>query len=273
MRDIDLSLFFYCRQGKDEEKMRKNGKTKETILSMAGTLAATGIGCAVFVPERFRAYAWLLIIGICMVFLWELWKEKQKRRTERERERTMQIVDLEPDYKNLFAQQLQLRIQEKLRVKFPEATVALGEKEVMCIAERKKTAYIPVQQAGEYCHISIALNEMGEIHMNLFSLVNFESIQGTKNLMENEEQNIEQWFTQKGQQLLTELITNMNSRGYSKLSINENGDVTVRENGRNVRKDHFHEIPPKESWARLRELMMDEDVQVQVSGRQLTFAW
>lgn len=81
------------------------------------------------------------------------------------------------------------------------------------------------------------------------------------------------WFTQKGQQLLTELITNMNSRGYSKLSINENGDVTVRENGRNVRKDHFHEIPPKESWARLRELMMDEDVQVQVSGRQLTFAW
>lgn len=109
--------------------------------------------------------------------------------------------------------------------------------------------------------------------MIMFSLVSFESIQGTKNLMENEEQNIEQWFTQKGQQLLTELITNMNSRGYSKLSINENGDVTVRENGRNVRKDHFHEIPPKESWARLRELMMDEDVQVQVSGRQLTFAW
>lgn len=185
----------------------------------------------------------------------------------------MQIVDLEPDYKNLFAQQLQMRIQEKLRVKFPEATVALEEKEVMCIAERKKTAYIPVQQAGEYCHISIALSEMGEIHMNLFSLVNFESIQGTKNLMENKNQDIEQWFTQKGQQLLTELITNMNSRGYSRLSINENGDVTVKENGRNVRKDHFREIPPKESWARLRELMMDEDVQVQVSGRQLTFAW
>ena len=185
----------------------------------------------------------------------------------------MQIVDLEPDYKNLFAQQLQLRIQEKLRVKFTEATVALGEKEVMCIAERKKTAYIPIQQAGEYCHISIALSETGEIQMKLFSLVNFESIQETKNLMENKKQDIEQWFTQKGQQLLTELITNMNSRGYSRLSINENGDVTVKENGRNVRKDHFREIPPKESWARLRELMMDEDVQVQVSGRQLTFAW
>lgn len=138
MRDIDLSLFFYCRQGKDEEEMRKNGKTRETVLSMAGTLAAIGIGCAVFVPERFRAHAWLLIIGICMVFLWELWKEKKTRRTERERERMMQIVDLEPDYKNLFAQQLQMRIQEKLRVKFPEATVALGEKEIMCIAERKR---------------------------------------------------------------------------------------------------------------------------------------
>ncbi len=48
MRDIDLSLFFYCRQGKDEEEMRKNGKTRETVLSMAGTLAAIGIGCAVF---------------------------------------------------------------------------------------------------------------------------------------------------------------------------------------------------------------------------------
>ena len=72
---------------------------------------------------------------------------------------------------------------------------------------------------------------------------------------------------------MTELITNMNSRGYTKLYINEAGDVTVKENGRSVLKDRFSEIPPKEQWGRLKELMAEDEVDVQVSPRRLTVAW
>ena len=123
--------------------MRKNGKTRETVLSMAGTLAAIGIGCAVFVPERFRAHAWLLIIGICMVFLWELWKEKQTRRTERERERTMQIVDLEPDYKNLFAQQTAAARAGEATGEIPGGNCCTGRKGNYVYCGEKKGGLYP----------------------------------------------------------------------------------------------------------------------------------
>ena len=110
--------------------------------------------------------------------------------------------------------------------------------------------------------------------MNLFALVSLENAQvQTQSMPEENKVDVEQWYTQKGQQLLTELITNMNTRGYTELSISENGDVTVVENGRNVIKDRFQEIPPKKDWRKLKKLMLEEDIEVQVSRKQLSFAW
>lgn len=38
-------------------------------------------------------------------------------------------------------------------------------------------------------------------------------------------------------------------------------------------KDRFQEIPPKKDWRKLKKLMLEEDIEVQVSGKQLSFAW
>ena len=133
---------------------------------------------------------------------------------------------------------------------------------------------MPIKKADRYCHMSIELMCSGEIQMNLFALVSLENAQEpTQSIPEENKVDVEQWYTQKGQQLLTELITNMNTRGYTELSISENGDVTVVENGRNVIKDRFQEIPPKKDWRKLKKLMLEEDIEVQVSGKQLSFAW
>lgn len=184
------------------------------------------------------------------------------------------MIDLEPNYKKLFAQQIQLCVQEKLRKKFPDATVELGEKDLERLATFGKADCVPIKKADRYCHMSIELMCSGEIQMNLFALVSLENAQvQTQSMPEENKVDVEQWYTQKGQQLLTELITNMNTRGYTELSISENGDVTVVENGRNVIKDRFQEIPPKKDWRKLKKLMLEEDIEVQVSGKQLSFAW
>ena len=143
-----------------------------------------------------------------------------------------------------------------------------------------KMAYAPIRKADSYSHLGVCLGRNGELQMSLFSLVNLENIREsipvepvTISVVEDETQEVKDWYSQKGQQLLTELITQMHGRGYSKLSIKENGDVMVEENGRSVRKDFFSEIPPKTQWKALKELMEEDDVQVQVSGRRLTLAW
>lgn len=254
--------------------MQRNKRMKEMILSMAGALVAAVIGCLVLVMESYRAYVLFIVVGIWSMCLWYRLRKVHRVCKRQPKERTMQIIDLEPDYKKLFSQQLQLRVQEKLLGKFPGAVVDLCEKEVEQLATTGKMVYVPIQKADDYCHIGISLKDSGEITMSLFSLVSLDEVREKKKTMPAEKEvDVEQWFTQKGQMLLTELITNMNSRGYTKLSINENGDVTVKENGRNVLKDHFQEIPSKKHWTKLKDLMEEEDVQVQVSGKQLTFAW
>lgn len=254
--------------------MQKNGKTKETIMTTTGTFIAAVIGCHVLVLESYRNYVLLAVTGIWLAVLWYKLRKIHSEQKEQKKEHTMQIIDLEPDYKNLFSQQLQLRVQEKLCTKFPGAVVELCEKEVERLATLGRAVYVPVRKADGFCHIGISLKGNGELQMNLFSLVDLDTVHTANSFVQEvPEQDVGQWFTQKGQQLLMELITNMNSRGYTELSISENGDVTVKENGRSVLKDHFQEIPAKKNWAQLKELMASEDVQVKVSGRKLTLAW
>ena len=265
------SFFISGKERMNEMKM--NEKTRKMMLSMAGILVGAWIICTIIVPPSFQYQIMLLVTVVwAAVFILRLPKEKEQA----QKPRAMQVIDLEPDYKKLFAQQIQLRVQEKLRNKFPGAVVELCDTEIDRIAAMGKAIYVPIKKADDYCHMSISMRSNGDIQLNLFSLMNLDEIEhGAMKILEEEKQKkeLEQWYTQKGQQLLTELITNMNSRGYTKLQINEAGDVTVKENGRQVLKDRFSEIPPKEQWSKLKELMEDDELHIKVSSKQLTLAW
>ena len=248
-----------------------NEKTRKMIFSLAGTLIAILIGCAVLLPVKVQPYAM-----VTAVILWAAFLYRKFRKEPEPKEKTMQIIDLEPDFKKLYTQQVQQRVQERLRSKFPGATVDLCDAEILRILTTGKMAYAPIRKADGYSHLGVSIGRNGELQMNLFSLVSLENIHQepvTLSVVADSDKEVKDWYTQKGQQLLTELITQMHGRGYSKLSIKENGDVMVEENGRSVLKDRFSEIPPKAQWKALKELMEEDDVQVQVSGRRLTLAW
>ena len=248
-----------------------NERMKKMLLSTAGTLSAVLILCAVLVPPNYRVHAMVMASVTFIVLLYYRLKKSHKKDAK---ERQMQVIDMEPDYKKLYAQQIQQRVQERLKEKFPSASVELCEKDILQIAASGKCIYVPIKKAEHYSHMSVSIGRNGEIQMNLFSLVNLEQVHREQiTIAEEENREVDRWYSQRGQKMLTELITNMHSRGYTKLSISESGDVTVKENGRSVLKDHFKEIPPKDQWARLKELMAEDDVQMQVSGRRLTLAW
>lgn len=237
-------------------------------------LVTVWILMAIIVPKAYLkvAFGSSLLMGILFIVYW-LRKEQRAMKKEKPK---MQVIDIGPDYKKLFVQQTYYRIQEKMRTKFPNVSVEISESELYKIACEGKTIYAPIDQAEHYTHLSVALAKNGDLVMNLFSLVNLDMVHQTMDQLQQaveEETQVEQWFERKGQQLLTELLTNMNARGYSKISINEEGDVMVREDGRNCVKDYFKEIPPKKDWQKLKELMSKDGVNVQVSARYLKFAW
>ena len=247
---------------------------KEFMKKVVMVLVTVWILMAIIVPKEYlkAAFGSSLLLAVLFVAYW-LRKEQITMKKEKTK---IQVIDVGPDYKKLFVQQTYYRIQEKMRTKFPNVSVEISESELYKIACEGKTIYAAIDQAEHYTHLSVALAKNGDLIMNLFSLVNLDMIHQTKDQIQQEieeDTQIEQWFERKGQQLLTELLTNMNARGYSKISINEEGDVMVREDGRNCVKDYFKEIPPKKDWQKLKELMSKDGVNVQVSARYLKFAW
>ena len=251
-----------------------NEMMKEFMKKVVMVLVTVWILMAIIVPKEYLKVAFGSSLLLAILFV-AYWFRKEQRSMKKEKPK-MQVIDVGPDYKKLFVQQTYYRIQEKMRTKFPNVSVEISESELYKIACEGKTIYAAIDQAEHYTHLSVALAKNGDFIMNLFSLVNLDMIHQTTDQIQQvieEDTQVEQWFERKGQQLLTELLTNMNARGYSKISINEEGDVMVREDGRNCVKDYFKEIPPKKDWQKLKELMSKDGVNVQVSARYLKFAW
>lgn len=251
-----------------------NEMMKEFMKKVVMVLVTVWILMAIIVPKEYLKVAFGSSLLLAILFV-AYWLRKEQRSMKKEKPK-MQVIDVGPDYKKLFVQQTYYRIQEKMRTKFPNVSVEISESELYKIACEGKTIYAAIDQAEHYTHLSVALAKNGDLIMNLFSLVNLDMIHQTTDQIQQvieEDTQVEQWFERKGQQLLTELLTNMNARGYSKISINEEGDVMVREDGRNSVKDYFKEIPPKKDWQKLKELMSKDGVNVQVSARYLKFAW
>lgn len=268
---MTIPLFLFAQNEERMTDVEKNKKRRKDVFTLTGTAIGILIACVVFVPQEHRKYALFLVAAMGMAAVYFHVHEKKQKTLEK---RMMQIVDIEPDYKQLFVQQTMLRINEKLHWKFPAADIEICDADILRMARTQQTICVAVKKAENFSHLNISLLPNGVIKMNLFSLVNFEAIgtiKAEKSLPEDDD--VEHWYRNEGQRLLTELVTNMNSRGFSKLSIRENGDVLVEESGENVVKDYFPEIPPKKQWAKLKKLMSSSDIQVQTSGKLLTFTW
>ena len=246
---------------------------RQEVLTMAGYLVGLILVCVVFVPQVFQKY--ILLISAAGWTL-AMYHETHKKKRQEQMNKPMQVIDLEPDYKKLFAQQLLLRIHEKVKSRFPDAVVELTENDMLRMVTSKRAICVAVSQAEQFSHMNIGLHEDGSICMNLFSLVDLEQIHfAEKKTATNkeEEPDLRTWYEQKGQRVFTELITSVNSRGYRKLSIKENGDVMVEGEGHSVVKDYFPEFPKKKDWKKLKALLSESAVDVQTTGKAMTLSW
>ena len=147
--------------------MQMNDQTKKILLSMLATLLAVCIVCVMIIPNDYQKLV-MMLVTVCWGTI--LYLRVKKSKSDEQKPRKMQVIDLEPDYKNLFTQQMQYRIQEKIRSKFPAATIELSESDIERIVKTGKAVYIPIKKANDYCHISIAMKNNGDILLNLFCL-------------------------------------------------------------------------------------------------------
>lgn len=249
---------------------------RKKFLSKLGMIVGIVILCEVLFPQRNIQIAILLLLASYTLSVYFKHKSKYIEEKAKQVKHIMQPIIIEPDYKKMLVQQVIISVNDKLHCKFPDAVIDFCESDVLRMINSQQAICVAVKGAENFSHVNISLAQGGSINMNLFSLINLENIKydekSTRKCHRNDI-NIGEWFDQKGQKLLTELITNMNSRGFRQLSIKETGEVIVNESGKNTIKDYFPDIPEKKNWKKLKELMADSDVEINITGKMLTFSW
>lgn len=237
--------------------------------------------CEIILPNSWKMTA--RVISLMSSILYFLWLNRKsialhwsKENGKMQTKKNAALVQLEPDYKKLFVQQAALRIQEKMQQKFEGGRICLTETDIIRLAYLKRPLCVAIEGVDGFSHMNISMTEDGMFRMSLFSLVDFDSISNGKREQQDDaldDTQLEQWYTLKGQHLLTELVTEMNQQGFSRLSIQENGDVVVQENGKYVVKDHLLDFPPKNNWFSLKKMMMDTGIKVRINEKKMTFMW
>ena len=79
----------------------------------------------------------------------------------------------------------------------------------------------------------------------------------------------EVWYRMIGSQILTEAITDLNTRGIKKLEIKENGDIVVSDST----VDTIDTLPDKSLWSTLAELMRDDGLTASVGHNEILISW
>ena len=79
----------------------------------------------------------------------------------------------------------------------------------------------------------------------------------------------EVWYRMIGSQLLTEAITDLNTRGIKKLEIKENGDIIVSDST----VDTIDTLPDKSLWDTLAELMREDGLTASVRHDEIQISW
>lgn len=83
------------------------------------------------------------------------------------------------------------------------------------------------------------------------------------------------WFETRGRAVLEALVTDLNSRGHSSLTVLENGDVFVQttENKKEPAKETFLDFPEKVYWPQLVKVLEEEGYAADARDADILVSW
>lgn len=171
--------------------------------------------------------------------------------------------------------QISHRITDKLRSAFPQATWDWEKQPDIKRLLSGQPIRIQLMQAGDYTHAEINLDPYGSIQ---FHLLIIKDLSGSSVPAEDEKEtdlptDCASWYELIGKDILQQVITDLNARGYSSLSINENGDVFIMEKDTPVIKEHFDNFPGRKYWKELSKILEENELNVRNQGNALVLSW
>ena len=230
--------------------------------------------------------AWLLI-GVFT--LWGLWvvlilllpymQQAKRRRQRQQRERqlhaegisqsTFQVPELEePVSDDLLLRYANHRILAYLRSSYADACFEWCEKRPAELIRTNGTGRIRLHNVDGDATIKCDL-------LKIVPLSKAGTEQGDEANIPPNKQPIDPriWYENCGREVMETLIADLNSRGHSKLTLRENGDICIQQDDELVPQEHLANFPAKVYWPRLVEVFESKGLSAETTAQGIQVSW
>lgn len=194
-----------------------------------------------------------------------------------------------PDQKTAFSeaelaqilQHIRLRITDKLKSAYAEATWQWDKEPDLHDILAGKTFRILVENMESYTHADISFDRFGRIHVEPMTIGAFSPAESKADADDADTPAPEEpavvdvrvWYELIGQKILTEQITELHAKGHSKLTIMENGDITVKNQKKDILKATLDSFPAQNYWQELVSILAEDQLTAKITGNSLQVSW
>lgn len=225
---------------------------------LRGTAQFIALVAVFFVWAAFTIYRYLI------PYLRELTAKKTQTRQHKKNKET-----------DVFAQvaRVLLRhiISEQLFSSYPDAKWEWCDDNPEQLVSKGGTKRIKLEGVLNYNYAEVTFSQDAEVSCQLLHVAPMENNQGSNK--QEDKINPQIWYEQKGKQILSSLIADLNSRGYNSFTIEEDGNIAVQQQSQDIKKHIFDSLPDKTSWPQLAKILESSGIAAEVTKNGIVLSW
>ncbi len=176
---------------------------------------------------------------------------------------------------------IKLRITDKLKSTYANAIWQWEQEPDLHYILAGKTIRIIVENMDYYTHADISFDRFGRIHVEPMTIGSFAKTENAEKGDDPDSPSVPEppivdvrvWYELIGQRILTEQITELHAKGHSKLTIMENGDITVKNQKKEVLKTTLDSFPAPNYWQELVSVLAEDELTAKITGNSLQVSW
>lgn len=265
----------------------------KALWSSISILIGAVIGILALVRDSLKIW---LLLGVFT--LWGLWvvtflllpymKQANRRKALQQQARQRQVEVISPAFhvpemggesaELLLLHHVNHRISAYLRAAYPKVTWEWCEKQPEKLIQQGGVGRIRVFGVEDFDHADIKLDQNANITCNMVKIVPLSKIgqpDGAEGQLPPNQQPVDPqiWYEIQGRNILETLITDLNSRGHSSLTLSEEGDILVEQGQDDMVQSHLSGFPAKVYWPRLIQVFERNGLAAEVTAKGVQVSW
>ena len=165
------------------------------------------------------------------------------------------------------------RITDKLRSAYPNAFWDWAEKPTVSFITEGGNRRITVSGAGEYNFAEIKLDRFSNISLELMKVVPCEKANPDE-VVADYPVDVECWYSNNAQSVLENIIGDLNAKGVTSLTIDENGKIEALDGEKKHTYATLDNMPKKASWKAIADMLVEKfELKASVGKNVIRVSW